>query len=43
MELEEFIHNGELNIETWYNEEDIRAEIKEYLIKQGIFRDDSNN
>ena len=35
--------NGELEIETYYNEEEIRNQIKEYLSSQGVLKNDNNN
>ena len=36
--LEEFIYRGELNLEHWYCDECLRAEMIEFLTLQGVFK-----
>ena len=36
--LEKFVYEGNLNLETWYNEERVRNSMIEYLNKQGVRR-----
>ena len=36
--LEEFIYKGELNIAHWYDEEELRKEMIDYLTIQGVLK-----